>query len=139
MSIRKEIQELKTGPGDLRKFGLMVGGVFVALGLIFFLRHKPSYPFLVWPGVALIVLGALAPRSLKYIYIAWMTIAFALGFVMARVLLSICFFFLVTPIALIGRLLGKDFLSRKLDRSAQSYWIRSEAAAKSAESYEQQY
>jgi saxitoxin biosynthesis operon SxtJ-like protein len=117
----------------------MVGGVFVALGLVFFLRHKPSYPFLVWPGVALVVLGALAPRSLKYPYIGWMSVAFVLGSVMARVLLTICFFFLVTPIASIGRLLGKDFLSRKWDRTAKSYWIRCETAAKSAESYEQQY
>ena len=139
MSIRKEIQELKTGPRDLRKFGLMVGGVFVALGLLFFWRHKPSYPFLLWPGVALIVLGALAPRILKYPYIAWMTVAFALGFVMSRVLLSVCFFFLVTPIALIGRLLRKDFLNQKLDRASPTYWVRCETAGKSAESYEQQF
>ncbi|HEY6070201.1 MAG TPA: SxtJ family membrane protein [Chthoniobacterales bacterium] len=139
MSILKEIQELKTGPRDLRKFGLMVGGVFVALGILFLLRHKPSYPFLVWPGVALILFGAVAPRALKYIYIAWMSVAFTLGFVMSRVLLTICFFFLVTPIALIGRLFGKDFLNRKLDRQAATYWVRCEAGPKAAESYEQQF
>jgi Saxitoxin biosynthesis operon protein SxtJ len=139
MSILKEIQELKTGPRDLRKFGLMVGGVFVALGIVFLLRHKPSYPFLVWPGVALILFGALVPRALKYIYIAWMSVAFTLGFVMSRVLLAICFFLLVTPIALIGRLFGKDFLNRKLEREATSYWIRCETTAKRPESYEQQF
>jgi hypothetical protein len=139
MSIRAEIQNLKTGPRDLRKFGLMVGGVFVALGILFLLRHRPSYPFLVWPGVILILLGAVAPRVLKYPYIAWMSVAFTLGFIMSRVLLTICFFLLVTPIALIGRLFGKDFLNRKLDREAESYWIRCESAPKSAESYEQQF
>lgn len=139
MSIRQEIQELKTGPRDLRKFGLMVGAVFVAIGLLFFLRHKSSYPFLLGPGVALVLFGAVAPRALKYVYIAWMSVAFTLGFVMARVLLTICFFFLVTPIALVGRLFGKDFLSRKLDRQAASYWVRCEAAPKKAETYEQQF
>jgi hypothetical protein len=139
MSIHEEIQELKTGPRDLRKFGLTVGGVFVALGILFLLRHKTSYPFLLWPGAALILFGAVAPRVLKYIYIAWMSVAFSLGFIMARVLLTICFFLLVTPIALIGQLFGKDFLNRKLDRTATSYWIRCEAGPKTAESYEQQF
>ena len=139
MSIGKEIQELKTGPRDLRKFGLMVGGVFAALGFLFLLRHKPSYPFLLWPGIILILLGAVAPAALKYVYVAWMSVAFTLGFIMARVLLTICFFLLVTPIALIGRLFGKDFLNRKLARQATSYWIRCEAGPKKAESYEQQF
>ena len=139
MSIQKEIRELKTGPRDLRKFGLMVGGVFVAIGFLFFLRHKPSYPFFVWPGVALIFFGALAPRALKYVYIAWMTVAFALGFVMARVLLTVGFFFLVTPIAFLARLFGKDFLNRKLNRQAATYWVQCETAPKTAESYRQQF
>jgi hypothetical protein len=139
MSIRQEIHELKTGPRDLRKFGLMVGAVFVALGILFLLRHKASYPFLLWPGVFLILFGAVAPRVLKYPYIAWMSVAFTLGFVMARVLLTICFFLLVTPIALIGRLVGKDFLNRKLNRDATTYWVRCETAPKTAESYEQQF
>lgn len=139
MSILKEIQELKTGPRDLRRFGLMVGGVFLALGIFFFLRHKPSYPFLFWPGAALIFLGAVAPRSLKYVYIGWMSVAFALGFVMARVLLTVGFLFLVTPIGLIARLFGKDFLNRKWRRQATTYWIQCETAAKNRESYRQQY
>ncbi len=139
MSIRQDIRELKTGPRDLRKFGLMVGGVFAGIGFLFLLRHKSSYPFFIWPGVALIVLCVLAPRSLKFPYIAWMTVAFAIGFVMARVLLSVCFFLLVTPIALIARLFGKDFLSRKWNRQTATYWIQCEAAPKNPESYEQQY
>jgi saxitoxin biosynthesis operon SxtJ-like protein len=139
MSIRQDIRDLKTGPRDLRKFGLMVGGVFIAIGLLFLLRHKPSYPFFLWPGVALVLFGALVPRALKYFYIAWMTLAFALGFVMARIILTVGFFLLVTPIALVGRLFGKDFLNRKWQREATTYWIRCEAAPKNAESYQQQY
>src|SRR6266404_1682962 len=123
MSIRQDIRELKTGPRDLRKFGLMVGGVFIAIGLLFLLRHKPSYPFFLWPGVALVIFGALIPRALKYFYIAWMALAFALGFVMARIILTVGFFLLVTPIALVGRLFGKYFMNRKWQREATTYWI----------------
>ena len=139
MSIREDIRQLKTGARDLRKFGLMVGAVFIALALWFFLRHKSSYPFFLWPGVALIFFGAFSPRVLKYVYIAWMTVAFAIGFVMARVLLTICFFLLVTPIALIARLFGKDFLNRKWRKQAATYWLPCESAQKNAGNYEQQF
>ena len=139
MNIRQDIQELKTGARDLRKFGLLVGGVAIALGVIFLLRHKAGYPFLLWPGLVLVVLGAIWPRVLKYPYIAWMTMAFALGFVMSRVILTVFFFLLLTPIGLLARLFGKDFLSRKWDRQAASYWIPCKAETKSPESYQQQY
>ena len=103
MNIRQEIKELKTGARDLRKFGLLVGGVLCLFGLLFLLRHKTNYPYLFWPGAALIAFGAVWPRALKYPYIAWMTMAFALGFVMSQVILTLFFFLLVTPISLLAR------------------------------------
>jgi len=63
MSIRADLKKLKTGNRDLRKFGLMVGGVFVLIGLLFFLRHKSSYPFFIGGGGILIIFGATWPRS----------------------------------------------------------------------------
>jgi hypothetical protein len=135
----QDIKKLKTGPRELRKFGLTVGGVFVAIGLIFFLRQKPSSPFLLWPGVALIIFGAAAPRILKYLYIAWMSLALTLGFIMSYVILTLFFFVIVTPIALLARLIGKDFLTRKLDKQATTYWIRCDTEAKAPASYERQF
>ena len=68
-----------------------------------------------------------------------MTMAFALGFIMSHVILTLFFFLLVTPISLFARLAGKDFLNRKRDLQATTYWIPREAKAKTPESYEQQY
>ena len=117
----------------------MVGGVFVAIGILFFLRQRPSYPFFLWPGVALIILGAVAPRALKYLYIAWMSLALTLGFVMSYVILTLFFFLIVTPIALLARLFRKDFLAQRLDKQATTYWIRCETEAKAPASYERQF
>lgn len=139
MNIREDIQKLKTGPRDLRKFGLMVGGVFVGLALLLWLRHKPAYPYFLWPGLILVVFGAVLPRALKYVYIPWMTLAFVLGFVMAHVILTLFFFLVVTPIGLAARLFGKDFLQLKLEKSASSYWIARETKATTAADYERQF
>jgi multisubunit Na+/H+ antiporter MnhG subunit len=76
---------------------------------------------------------------LKYPYIAWMTMAFALGFVMSHVILTLFFFLIVTPISLFARLVGKDFLNRKLDPTATTYWIPRAAKPNAPESYERQY
>jgi Saxitoxin biosynthesis operon protein SxtJ len=139
MSIRADLKKLKTGARDLRRFGLTVGGVFVLLGVVLLLRHKSSYPFFLAAGAILTAGGAIWPRALKYVYIAWMALAFTLGFVMSNVILILFFFIVVTPIGLLARLFGKDFLARKWNTQAASYWIQRPKETKTAESYERQF
>jgi hypothetical protein len=137
--IIEEIRKLKTGERELRKFGWLIGGVLSALAIIMWLRHKSYFPYFLAPGIALIVFGFLLPKALKYIYIAWMSVAIALGFVVSNVILTIFFFFMITPIGLITRLLGKDFLTLKIDREAPTYWIPRERARKTPAEYERQF
>ncbi len=139
MNIREDIKQLKTSDRDLRKFGLMVGGVLIVIGLLFLFRHKTRTPYFVWPGAALVVFGTILPRILKWIYIAWMSVAFVLGFVMAHVILTLLFYLVITPIGLVARLAGKDFLSLKQDRAAKSYWIPRPQKPKTAADYERQF
>src|SRR5437588_2128412 len=111
--ILEDIKSLKTGPRELRKFGLLVGGVFTVLGLLWLVRGKPHYPWALVPGVLLVALGVILPRALKYIYIAWMSVAVVLGFIVSNVLLTLFFVVVITPIGLIARLSGTDFLRLK--------------------------
>ena len=122
--IREEIKQLKTGRRDLQKFGLMVGGVFLLLGLWFLYRHKAHYPFFFYPGAVLLVVGLFLPQILKPIYIGWMALAFTMGLIVSTVLLTIFFYLVVTPIGLAARCLGKDFLARKWDAETTTYWLR---------------
>ena len=137
--ILNDFKELKTGTRELRNFGLLVGGVFSVLGLLFLARGKAVFPWLLTPGLLLIILGAIAPRTLKYIYLGWMGLALVLGFVVSHVILTVFFFLVITPIGLIARLAGKDFLRLKLDRHAKSYWIPREHGRKVVEDYERQF
>jgi hypothetical protein len=139
MSIKADLKKIKTGAGDLRKFGLTVGGVFVLLGVLLLLRHRATYPFFLSIGGTLMGFGVICPRALKHVYIAWMALAFALGFVTSHVILTFFFFLFVTPIGLLARLFQKDFLDRRLDKRTTSYWIPSAKERKTAESYERQF
>ena len=129
MSILQEVRQLPAGAKDLRKFSLTVGIAFVVLWAVlayvfpYLFDRGRSFPILWQIGVALAVVGTLLPALVKPLYYAWMTLAVALGYVMTRVLLTIFFFLVLTPVALVFRLIGRDALHRKLDRSAPSYWI----------------
>ena len=138
-TIRQDIRELKTGRPELRKFGLLVGGVFLLLGIILLIRGRPAGPYFLVPGVLLVVFGLLAPGILKHVYIAWMSAAIALGFVVGTLVLTLFFFLVMTPVGLIARLAGKDFLRLKLDAQAKSYWIKREQKPPVPADYERQF
>ena len=138
--IRAEIQELDTSPRNLRKFGLVVGGVFGLLAIWFWWRGKAFYPYVLIPGVSLVVFGLIWPKVLKQVYVIWMSLALVLGLIVSTALLTILFYLVVTPVGLVARLSGKDFLSQKLDPNANSYWIaRDRSIPRRRNDYEQQF
>jgi hypothetical protein len=138
--IISEIRELKTDQSTLRKFGLLVGAVFLGLGLLYLLRHKPVFPWFCGLGIALIALGAALPKLLKPVYLVWMSAAVVLGFIVSNVLLTLLFVLVITPIGLLARVCGKDFLLLKLDRSAASYWIaRKSTSPREPSAYDRQF
>ena len=139
MSIHADLKKLRTGAGDLRKFGVIVGAGFIFIGVLLLLRHRSSYVAFCGAGALLTTFGVIWPRALKYVYIAWMALAFTLGFVMSNVILTLFFFLFVTPIGLLARLFQKDFLARKWDKRAASYWIQHGSQVKTANTYERQF
>jgi len=138
--LREQIKQLKTEPSDLRKFGLTLGGALSLLGLWSWYRHKSHYAYFACPGLLLLVLGLAAPKSLKQVYVGWMTAAFFLGLIVSTVLLTVFFYLVVTPIGLAARCLGKDFLERRWDAKARTYWVaRGRAEPRLPVEYERQF
>jgi multisubunit Na+/H+ antiporter MnhG subunit len=72
-------------------------------------------------GAILVVLGIVAPKLLKWPSALWWRLAMALGYVNARVILTIVFVLVLTPIALIWRVIGRDPLGRR--RESWPGWI----------------
>ncbi len=46
-----------------------------------------------------------------------------IGFVVSFILLAAFYFLLLTPVALVFRLIGRDALGRRFDAVAPSYWV----------------
>jgi thiol:disulfide interchange protein len=119
------LARLDATPRALRSFGLVLGGVLLALAAWLLWRGRPPAAWLAagLPGALLAALGLLAPAALRGAHRAWMALALALGWVTSRLVLLLVFSLLLTPLALAARLLGKRFLAMGPDPRATSYWV----------------
>jgi hypothetical protein len=113
---------------SLREFGLITAGMLaLVFGLLLpWIWDAASWPL--WPWVVAAALGAVSlilPSLLRPVHHWWMKLAHILGWINTRILLSLVFFCILLPVSLILRLLGKDPLRRKLDRTEQSYRVES--------------
>ena len=129
-------ERLDTSRTKVRNFGFLMGGVGLALTVLFLWKGNPSW---MWPlaGALLFVLLAFFGYPvLRPIYISWMTFAFALAWVNTRLILGLFFFLVLTPIGLAMRLAGKDILDKRIDRSARSYWVKRQRSQLEKSRYE---
>ena len=124
--VRTGLARLDTSPRALRRAAAGVGGVLLLLAAWLLWRQRaPGVRLVLAGGGGLLLLaGALVPARLRTAYLAWMAFALALGWLMSRVVLSVVFAAVLTPIGLLARLSGKRFLAMKRDPSASSYWVR---------------
>ena len=97
-----------------RSFGLSVGGVLCVVAAFLAWRHRIGRAEAVGAiGGALVFFGAVRPRLLKYPSALWWRFARTLGYINARVLFTLLFAIVLTPLAFLWRLTGKDPLARK--------------------------
>jgi len=116
----------KTVP-ELRKFGFVMTAAFGVLGAISAWRGRPAAPYLFALALLFLLPALVWPRILAPIERAWMKLAEAIGSVMTVVILTLAFVFVFTPMGIVLRLLGKDLLGLKPDKTLPSYWTPVEA------------
>jgi predicted membrane protein len=114
-------KQLEESEASDRNFGLMVGPAFVVIGLLRLLRAG-QIRWAVGLGAVLILLAMLAPATLTRLKQAWLFLGFLLGLVVNPLVLSILFFAVITPAAVLLRLFGHDPLHRKMATDAKTYW-----------------
>lgn len=99
-----------------RSFGLSVGGVLLLIaGFALWRGRITAAEWLGGVGAVLFVLGAVAPAMLYYPSKVWWRFAIALGWLNARIILSVAFAIMLTPMSLVWRLIGRDPLQRRRD------------------------
>ena len=137
--LKEEFKHIKETKKDLRKFGLTVGTVLIIIAFLLFYFEKPSAIYFAAIGGLLFVSGILSPQILKPFNKIWMGFAIVLGIFMSRIILTVLFYLVLTPISLIARLVGKKFMTLKYDKSAETYWEKRSIIQKKQIDYERQF
>ena len=112
----------KKGPANpARSFGISVGTVLLVIGAALLWRGRLARAEVVaGVGGLLLVLGLVRPSLLKWPSAVWWRLAHVLGYVNARIILTILFGVVLVPLNLVWRLRGRDALGRA--RAAWPGW-----------------
>lgn len=137
--IIEEIKNIKETKKDLRKFGLTVGIVIAVISAVLFYYERASYFYFGLAALLLMIPAIVYPQVLRPLNKIWMSLAIILGWFMTRVILSILYYLIVTPIGFFARIFGKEFLDLKWNRKQDSYWILRDKKNPEQIDYERQF
>lgn len=116
------VLQKSTEAKQLRSFGLLVGGVFAVIGLFPYVWRAEDVRLWALALSIMLMVSALAfPRRLKLPYRVWMSLGQALGWLNTRIILSVVFYGLFTPIGWARKLVGEDPMSRSFEPDVETY------------------
>ena len=95
-----------------RSFGISVGGVLLLIAAFMIWRGRITAAEITGGiGTLLVVLGLTRPMLLKWPSAVWWKFAMVLGYVNARVILTVAFTLVFIPLGVLWRLIGRDPLA----------------------------
>jgi hypothetical protein len=74
-------------------------------------------------GAALLLCSLISSRATRVLYLGLTIPLLPLGYLISFLLLAGFYFLIITPVALVFRLIGRDALCRRFAATAASYWV----------------
>ncbi len=107
---------------QIRIFGFIWTVIFAAIAVfpIFFGNEAR-----LWAVGAAAFFGAVSlivPRILTIPYKLWIKLGETISLLISNVVIFLMFYLLFVPIGLIAKLFSRDFLDKKIDAKAETYW-----------------
>ena len=126
----------KPTPKMLRTFGLLGLVIFSLLASIAWWKHRIA--FFTLPDTAIeptsyTLLGLAAycglfaaayPKALYPLYVTLTVVFYPIGFLLSYVIMFVLYYFVIVPIGLVFKLIGKDPMNRRFEPQSSTYWIR---------------
>lgn len=128
-----------TDSKTIRKFGIVALIFFGCLSALGLWKEKPL-PFYLFGLLSTTGLGFLMiPNVLRPVYAGWMKIAQFIGRVFTILVLTLAYYCVIFPTALIKRLFGGAPFPVKPDKKSSSYWVTRAEPAQPKERYIKRY
>ena len=108
--------------GSNKSFGVVFFIVFSIIAIYPLINNEGLRIWSFIISIIFLVLGLINSKILTPLNKLWFKFGLLLGRIISPVIMGIIFFFVVTPTALIMRIIGKDLLNLKFTKN-KSYWI----------------
>ena len=105
-----------------RSFGIVFFIVFLLIALYPIINNEEIRAWSLLFSLIFLVLGLLNSKILNPLNKIWFKFGILLGRIISPFIMAIIFFFVVTPIGLLMKILGKDLLNLKYNNH-KTYWI----------------
>jgi hypothetical protein len=119
------------------KFGYQLATLFAILGF-FLLCIEHSFQFAFAIAIVLITLSLMKSEYLKTIEKLWHKLGIWLAMLANPIVMGLMFFIIITPIALLMKVFGRDVLLLKNNSKFKSFWTKREQQF-NAESFKDQF
>lgn len=127
--LKKEFQALDASPKKVRSFAWLFLTLFLGLIPAIYIPNYglEAYTKSAWFiasifGTTIGVLSLLGPRVFAGVYRAWMGLALVLGLISSTLVITLIFYLIMTPIALLMRASKGDFIGQNIDKTKKTYW-----------------
>jgi hypothetical protein len=111
--------QLRPSRRQLRQFGWIAALGFPLLAYVL----ETGGSLFLGLGLLSLVFSLVWPPGNRPLFVLMSLAAYPIGFVVSHVALAILFFFVLTPVGLLFRLLGRDPLTRRFEPERPSYWV----------------
>ena len=105
-----------------RSFGIVFFIVFLLIAIWPILSESSIRVWSLIISLIFLLLGLINSKLLTPLKNVWIKLGEFLGKIIAPIIMGIIYFFIVTPIGLIMRIIGKDLINIKYSKE-KSYWI----------------
>lgn len=120
----EEISHIKTEIPSEKSFGIVFSIIFLLISLYSLIQNESYHYWALILSALFLFLAFFIPSLLYFPNRLWFKFGLFLGSIIAPIIMILVYFLTIFPIGLIMRLLGKDLLNKKLDKSSKSYWIQ---------------
>ena len=120
-----------------KTFGYFFSLVFLISSVYFFFQNNKLYIFFLILSCVFVIVSITFPKLLLPLNLLWMKFGILLGKIINPIIFGIIFFFMITPIGLIRKLIGVDELKIKENHNQISFWVKRESKIKNDSFYNQ--
>ena len=124
---------------EIRKFGAIA---FILFGLLLLTALWRQKEFIIYLFGLLSTLGLiflLFPAYSKPLYYGWLKIAHFIGRIITTIILTLAYYFVITPFGLIKRLFSGTPIPTSPDKNIISYWVTRDEPVQSKERFFKMY